>query len=445
MADPAAPPTAPHEDVVPQNVVPQNVVVVLLDSLNRHMLGAYGGRSSRRRTSTASRSTPTRFTNHVTGSLPCMPARHDILCGSLDFLWRPVGLDRAVGGADHGHAARRRGDDDARHRSSAPVRDRRRELPHRLRRLGLRPRARGRPVAHRRRPVGVRDALHATGVPAPSTVAGSSASASESATPKLGRRPTTDSRTWFRAEDDFPGPRTMSAAARGCATSAAPHDRWMLFVDEFDPHEPFDTPEPWTSMYDDEPWDGDRLIWPPYVVGGIASGALTRAPRPPHPRQLRRQAVDDRPLVRRGRRRARRATAVGHDRGDRVHRPRPLPRRRSTRRAVRRGRGDRHLGQAGRPAVRAARPHAAAHPLARRVRRATSTRSPPTSTSTPRSPTSSVSTPAHRTHGRRWCRCSPARPRRSASGRSAACSATGCRSPTAGASTPAPRRPTTSR
>ena len=71
---------------------PRNVVVVLLDSLNRHMLGSYGG---------AEFATPnldrfaaaraTRFTNHVTGSLPCMPARHDILCGALDFLWRPWG------------------------------------------------------------------------------------------------------------------------------------------------------------------------------------------------------------------------------------------------------------------------------------------------------------------------------------------------------------------
>ena len=32
-----------------------------------------------------------RFTRHVTGSLPCMPARHDILCGALDFLWKPWG------------------------------------------------------------------------------------------------------------------------------------------------------------------------------------------------------------------------------------------------------------------------------------------------------------------------------------------------------------------
>ena len=67
-------------------------MVVLLDSLNRHMLGCYGGREFE--TPNLDRfaaDRATRFTNHVTGSLPCMPARHDILCGALDFLWKPWG------------------------------------------------------------------------------------------------------------------------------------------------------------------------------------------------------------------------------------------------------------------------------------------------------------------------------------------------------------------
>ena len=42
--------------------------------------------------------------------------------------------------------------------------------------------------------------------------------------------------------------------------------------DEFDPHEPFDTPPPWAGRYFDEAWDEDWIIWPPYVDGGIASG-----------------------------------------------------------------------------------------------------------------------------------------------------------------------------
>jgi len=32
-----------------------------------------------------------RFTNHHSGSLPCIPARHDLLVGAWDFLWKPWG------------------------------------------------------------------------------------------------------------------------------------------------------------------------------------------------------------------------------------------------------------------------------------------------------------------------------------------------------------------
>jgi hypothetical protein len=47
-------------------------------------------------------------------------------------------------------------------------------------------------------------------------------------------------------------------------------------VDEFDPHEPFDTPEPYASMYD-EAWEGPHLIWPPYGRDQLASGAIDAA------------------------------------------------------------------------------------------------------------------------------------------------------------------------
>ena len=129
------------------------------------MLGAYGG---------AEFSTPNldRFAaarhalhqpRHRFTAVHARPPRHPLRRARLPL--EAVGFDRAVGGVDHGHAAPGRGHDDARVRSSPPVRDRRRELPHRLQRLGLRPWPRGRPVAHRRRPVGVRDALHATASP----------------------------------------------------------------------------------------------------------------------------------------------------------------------------------------------------------------------------------------------------------------------------------------
>jgi arylsulfatase A-like enzyme len=88
-----------------------------------------------------------------------------------------------------------------------------------------------------------------------------------------------DSRTWFREETDYPGPRTMAAAAEWLGRDAPHHDRFFLLVDEFDPHEPFDTPEPWASMYLDAKSAaaaaaGPRPIWPPYVVGGLEKGVL---------------------------------------------------------------------------------------------------------------------------------------------------------------------------
>lgn len=70
---------------------PKNAVVILLDSLNRHMLGSYGGREFATPNLDRFAASALRFERHYAGSLPCMPARHDILCGALDFLWRPWG------------------------------------------------------------------------------------------------------------------------------------------------------------------------------------------------------------------------------------------------------------------------------------------------------------------------------------------------------------------
>jgi arylsulfatase A-like enzyme len=88
-----------------------------------------------------------------------------------------------------------------------------------------------------------------------------------------GWTPYDNSRGYFREEQDFPGPRTMAAAARWLEENAGYHERFFLFVDEFDPHEPFDAPEAYMRLYD-EPWDGPHLIWPPYVRGALARGVL---------------------------------------------------------------------------------------------------------------------------------------------------------------------------
>jgi hypothetical protein len=86
-------------------------------------------------------------------------------------------------------------------------------------------------------------------------------------------------RTWFREEADFPGPRTMAAAAgwldRELSAAREPHERALLVVDEFDPHEPFDVPEPWASRYDAD-WAGERIIWPPYARDAASAGLTGR-------------------------------------------------------------------------------------------------------------------------------------------------------------------------
>jgi hypothetical protein len=76
----------------------------------------------------------------------------------------------------------------------------------------------------------------------------------------------------------------MRAAAAWLDEEAPSHDRFFLLVDEFDPHEPFDTPEPYASMYDDT-WEGPHLIWPPYTTNAVSKGRIT----PEQARQIRAQ------------------------------------------------------------------------------------------------------------------------------------------------------------
>jgi hypothetical protein len=59
------------------------------------------------------------------------------------------------------------------------------------------------------------------------------------------------------------------------------HERSLLVVDEFDPHEPFDVPAPWVGRYDDpsDVRDEPRLIWPPYARSAEESGLDARQAR----------------------------------------------------------------------------------------------------------------------------------------------------------------------
>ena len=234
---------------------PQNVVVLLLDSLNRHEMGAYGGKNFDTPNLDRLAARSVRFTNHHTGSLPCIPARHDILVGAWDFLWRPWGsielweepitaslrregvITQLI--TDHPHLFETGGEN---YHTDFTAWDYER--------------------GHES------DAWKSR--PDPSWLG----------TPTYGRGHThyDNSRGYFRGEEDFPGPRTMQATAKWLAEDAPVHrakgERFFLFVDEFDPHEPFDTPEEWATRYDDS-WEGPHLTWPPYAIDAYKQGILT--------------------------------------------------------------------------------------------------------------------------------------------------------------------------
>ena len=75
-------------------------VFVLFDSLNRHLLSPYGGHLIQTPNFERLAKRSTRFDRHYAGSLPCMPARRDLLTGRLNFLHRSWGpmepFDNAV-------------------------------------------------------------------------------------------------------------------------------------------------------------------------------------------------------------------------------------------------------------------------------------------------------------------------------------------------------------
>lgn len=66
-------------------------VFVLFDSLNRRMLGCYGGRRVPTPNFDRLAARSVTFDRHYVGSLPCMPARRDMLTGRLNFLHRSWG------------------------------------------------------------------------------------------------------------------------------------------------------------------------------------------------------------------------------------------------------------------------------------------------------------------------------------------------------------------
>ena len=94
-----------------------------------------------------------------------------------------------------------------------------------------------------------------------------------------------------RYEREYSVARTMSDAMDWLETNYN-HERFFLYVDMWDPHEPFDCPWYDYELYADPGYDGDQLTYPQYG----RSTYMTEAEHQNVPRPLCRPGHAGRPL-----------------------------------------------------------------------------------------------------------------------------------------------------
>ena len=224
-------------------------VFVLFDSLNRHMLGPYGG--TRVPTPNFDRLAKrcVTFDKHYVGSLPCMPARRDILSGRLNFLHRSWGPMEPFDNAfpellhqadiyshlitDHFHYFEDGGATyHTRYDSYEFVRGQE----------GDRWKAMVQPHWER-----LREMYHKNQF---------------SEQRRTYRMQNMINREFIREEKDFPSVRCFEHAFEFLDRNREA-DGWLMHLELFDPHEPFTAPERFKKAFDTG-WKGPIRDWPRY-------------------------------------------------------------------------------------------------------------------------------------------------------------------------------------
>ncbi len=66
---------------------------------------------------------------------------------------------------------------------------------------------------------------------------------------------------WWQGEEDRYAPRSIQAACQWLEENQD-QDKFFLYVDLFDPHEPWDAPQKYVDMYDDSGYRGEPLFYP---------------------------------------------------------------------------------------------------------------------------------------------------------------------------------------
>ena len=216
-------------------------ILILMDSLNKRFLDMYGGWAKTPNLDRLAEKSCV-FKNHFVGSAPCMPARHDIMTGRVDFLernWGPMmpfdcslphmlkkhGIFSEII-TDHYHYFRFGGENYVEQFSSWSF----------LRGQEFDPWVPdlGKPIERR----------------------------------FIGRdmQQYERNRTRFIKEEDYPSPRCFAEATKFVEDYR--DEDFFLFLDTCDPHEPYDFPDGYERQYPDD-YDGDLFYWPKY---GYADG-----------------------------------------------------------------------------------------------------------------------------------------------------------------------------
>jgi len=242
-------------------------IMLMFDSLNRHMLNSYGGNEVDTPNFDRLAAHTVQFDNSYAGSLPCMPARRELHTGRYNFLHRSWGplepfddsmpfLLKQNGiythlSTDHPHYFEEGGAtfhtkynswQFSRGQEGDPwigqVRDP--EIPEEV--LGVKYRAGGGRVKQQSAIDNREDGQPLQ--PAP-----------------LWRQDWVN-RSFMQQEEQQPQPKTFAKGLDFIQRNAE-DDQWFLQIETFDPHEPFFTQQKYKDLHPHD-YDGPHFDWPPY-------------------------------------------------------------------------------------------------------------------------------------------------------------------------------------
>lgn len=217
-------------------------VILMFDSLNRHMLSPYAETFVDAPNFARLASRATTFDNFYAGSMPCMPARRELHTGRYNFL----------------------------HRSWGPLEPFDDSMPEILGRQGIHTHLVSDHPHYWEDGGATYHTRYTTweffrgqeGDPWKGVVSNEVAQPGFAGFKKRLVRQDAVNRSYMATEDQHSQTRTVDAGLEFIRTNAAA-DRWMLQLELFDPHEPFFTHAKYKDLYPHE-YDGPEFDWPGY-------------------------------------------------------------------------------------------------------------------------------------------------------------------------------------